>query len=119
MDEAKDRPYQQRMAQQKVVVVSPPRIDSSRHIKALVTALRDRGLAVDVVSQFDHVAATPHGTGLVFLYRSLDAVLVEAMTRGMQPTGVVGPWIREVSELLAAMKAREADAVLRDGMRAD
>ncbi|ORE95900.1 hypothetical protein ATO13_03540 [Stappia sp. 22II-S9-Z10] len=95
------------MSQQHVVVVPPQGVDSSRDIKDLVERLRDRGADV-AVSTVQHAGASPYEARVVFVYRTLESVLVEAMGRGVQPSGSIGPWVTAATALLAELRARQA-----------
>ncbi|UOM34194.1 hypothetical protein [Acuticoccus sp. I52.16.1] len=101
------------MAQRHVVVVPPPGIDGSRPIKTLVDLLRQRGCET-TVANLEHADAAPHGAQVVFLYRGLEAVVIEAMTRGAQPSGPIGPWVKEATSILQAKAARGAGTTLVD-----
>ncbi|WP_226581712.1 hypothetical protein [Acuticoccus sediminis] len=101
------------MAQRHVVVVPPPDLDGSRSIKDLLELLRQQGCET-TVSSLDHVAGAPPGAHAVFVFRSLEAVLVEAMTRGVQPSSPVNAWIKSATAILDAHAAHAPSALLVD-----
>ncbi len=113
MDVASARAYQRRMAEAHIVVVPPPGIDGSRSIKDLLNLLRRRGCET-TVADLEHIATAPGDARLLLLYRGLEAVLVEAMARGAQPSGPVGPWMKSASAILKTQATRTQGAALVD-----